>query len=313
MLTETRQIEEFLNDYKRSRIIIESSVRATLNRALEFEHKFNKPFYEFSTEEVLEMYKSAHAISNRSLQNSNLTLKHAARWMLYNKGMDTNNVYENITKDLIENCIDTEKRDSLILSREDLNNIQNELANMTDIAILELLFLGVGGKFLKELTFLDMSQVSKNDSMIYFKTGKKIHIDNDMYNLIRKACLEDELISFNDTVRISKVKSLGIYKQRFNSLSANADDNSVDDIERRYRWVQRRLYLISKHIGIDLKPGTIQDSGLLHCLKQGVKETGLEFREYVKTEECGNIAKRFDLYTNLYGQIIIEKFEKYFK
>lgn len=41
MLTETRQIEEFLNDYKRSRVIIESSVRATLNRALEFEHKFN--------------------------------------------------------------------------------------------------------------------------------------------------------------------------------------------------------------------------------------------------------------------------------
>lgn len=40
MLTETRQIEEFLNDYKRSRVIIESSVRATLNRALEYVYYF---------------------------------------------------------------------------------------------------------------------------------------------------------------------------------------------------------------------------------------------------------------------------------
>ena len=53
MLTETRQIEEFLNEYRRSRVIIESTVIATLNMALEFEQKFSNPFYEFNTTEDL--------------------------------------------------------------------------------------------------------------------------------------------------------------------------------------------------------------------------------------------------------------------
>ena len=80
MLTTEREMESFLEEYKRSRIIIEGTVRAILNRALEFEKKFQKSFYEFTIEEILDMYKSTHSISDVTLQNANLTLKHAARW-----------------------------------------------------------------------------------------------------------------------------------------------------------------------------------------------------------------------------------------
>lgn len=50
MYTTEQEMNNFLDEYKRSRVIIESTVRATLNRALEFEHKFNQPFYEFNVE-----------------------------------------------------------------------------------------------------------------------------------------------------------------------------------------------------------------------------------------------------------------------
>ena len=43
----------------------------------------------------------------------------------------------------------------MILSREDLTNIQNDLLNATDRGILEMLFLGAGGNWLKELTFFE--------------------------------------------------------------------------------------------------------------------------------------------------------------
>ena len=58
MFTKELEVESFLNEYKRSRVIIEATVRASLNRALEFEMKFKKPFYEFTTDEILEVYKS---------------------------------------------------------------------------------------------------------------------------------------------------------------------------------------------------------------------------------------------------------------
>ena len=61
-----------------------------------------------------------------------------------------------------------------------------------------------------------------------------------------------------------------------------------------------------------LTAGGIQTSGLLWNLQQGVKETGLAFREFVKSEAARDFAKRYDIMSEFYGQILLEKFEQYF-
>ena len=312
MLTTTREVESFLEEYGRSRVIVEATVRALLNRALEFERKFQKPFYEFTIDEILEMYKSTHTISDRTLQNTNLTLKHASRWIADKKGLDVKSMYEEITKELIQGCVDTKRRKSMILTKDDLIEIQGELLNWTDKGILQMLFLGAGSNWLKELTFFDMSQVSKKEGVVYFRTGKTIPITEEDYELINNACLEEELISFGSTARISKVQSHGFFKQRFNALSANDDPTNIQDLERRFRFIQRRLLLISKDLGVQLTSGGIQTGGLLHYLKQGVEKSGMAFREYTKTQEAKELARRYDIITEFYSQILIEKFEEYF-
>ena len=313
MLTTEMQMEMFLSEYSRSRVIVITSVRAVLNRALEFEQKFQKAFYEFTIDEVVEMYKSAHAISDRSLQNVNLILKHAARWMIDEKNLSTKSVYEDITKEIIQGCVDSERKESLILSKEDLTEIQNDLLNWTDKAILFLLFEGVGGHMLKELMFIDWDQVSRNDLRVYFRSGKVIDITAEQYELLKNAFQEEELISFGTTNRVSKVKSLGLYKARFNSLSDNDDITNTGDIERRYRFCQRRLMLISKDLGINITSGSIQESGFLHYIKEGMLKSELDFLQYIKTEECKTLARRYDLYTDLYVQIVKDKFFKHFQ
>ena len=305
-------MESFLIEYARSRVIIEATVKASLNRALEFEKKFKKPFYEFTVNEILEMYKSMHAISDRSLQNTNLALKHATRWMLDNKKLSIESPYEKVTKDLMLGCVDTKRKKNMVLTKDDLTEIQGELLNWTDKGILQMLFLGAGSNWLKELTFFDMSQIARRDGVIYFRTGKIIPITEDDYVLIKHACDEEELISFGETSRISKVKSYGFYKQRFNALSDNGDPTDEQDLERRFRFIQRRLLLISKDIGVQLTSGGIQTGGLLHHLKQGIEESGLTFREYVKTKEAKELARRYDILTSLYSQVLIDKFEEYF-
>ena len=313
MLTTTSQIEEFIVDYQRSRVVAIASVRATLNRALTFEKKFNKAFYEFTEDEVIDMYQAVNAISVRSLQNINLILKHASRWILHNQNKNIKNIYDNITKNVIQKCINIDKKEGLILSREQLDNIQSELLNDTDKAILELLFLGVGGQWLKELTFLEMSNIDKKEMVIYFRTGKTIQIDDDTYELINRACVEDELISLGETMRTSKVKSYGIFKMRANALSASDNPSDEGDLQRRFRFVQRRLLLMSKEFGLQLTSGNLQASGLLHMLQRGVKESGMKFRDYVKTEQAYKLARQYDLYTRLYQQILVERFESYFQ
>lgn len=313
MLTKTSQAEEFIKDYQRSRVVAIASVRAIMNRALEFEKKFNKVFYEFTEDEVIDMYKAVDAISVRSLQNINLILKHAARWMLHNQKKDIGNIYDRITKDLIQGCVNVKKKDNLLISKEQLINVQNDLLNYVDKAILFLLFEGVGGYKLKELMFMDWAQVSRQDLKIYFRSGKTIDITSESYELLRRAFNEDELMSFGTTSRISKVKSLGIYKARFNSLSDNADITDAGDVERRYRFAQRRLILMSNDLGVTLTSGSVQESGFLHYIKEGMSHSGLEFLEFIKTEECKALARRYDLYTDLYVQVVKEKFDKYFQ
>ena len=99
MYTSEHEIEEFISEYARSRVVVTTTIKATLNRAVEFEHKFNKPFYQFNTDEALEMYKSIHAISVVSLQNNNLVLKHASRWFAYQYKKTVSDAYETMTKE----------------------------------------------------------------------------------------------------------------------------------------------------------------------------------------------------------------------
>lgn len=309
MLTTERQVESFLEEYKRSRVIIESTVRASLNRALEFEKKFKKAFYEFTIDEIIEMYRSIHAISDRSLQNTNLTLKHAARWMT-NGGYSA---YEDVTKDELLKCVDIMKKDGLIFSKDNLAEIQSQLLNDSDKCLLFLLFEGVGGPKLKELMFMDWNQVSRNDLKVFFRSGKVIDITPPDYELLKRGFEEEELISFGTTNRVSKVRSLGLYKSRFNSLSDNDDITNPEDIERRYRYAQRRMMLMSKDLGITMTSGSVQESGFLHYIKEGIRQSGLDFLQYIKTEECRVLARRYDLYTDLYVQIVKDKFFKYFQ
>lgn len=313
MYTNELEIEDFLKEYKRSRVIIETTVRATLNRAVEFEHRFNKPFYCFTTEEALEMYKNVHAISVVTLQNNNLVLKHATRWFAYKYRKEVANTYEEMTKDVLSEVVDVDKQKSLILSREDIDNLKDNLLNKIDQAIVEMLFQGAGGEWLKEVAFLDRRQLDREHLMVYFKTGKNLPVTDEICDLLIEAFAEDELVSFGSTTRVSKVTGSGLYKVRCNALSDNSDYHSEQDVQRRYRFIQRRLLLITKDLGIRLKASGLQASGLLHYIRLGMEETGLSFKEFVRTERAKWLAQRYDIRSELYAQIIQDKLGQYFE
>ena len=155
-------------------------------------------------------------------------------------------------------------------------------------------------------------QVSEQDLKVYFKNGKTIDITAQDYEMLKQGFNEDELMSFGSTSRVSKVRSLGLYKARFNALSDNNNPEDSADLERRYRWTQRRLHLISQDLGVKLTSGGIQSSGLLWHLQQGIKEAGVTFREFVRTERARELARRYDIMSELYAQILWEKFSQYF-
>ncbi len=314
MYTTEREIEDFIKEYQSSRIIIETSVRSVLKRAQEFERVFKKPFYRFNKDEALQMFRETGAVSIVSLQNQNVILKHACNWKKYTDSINLTNIYEGIGKNDLKNCVNVDKKQKMIITREQLTDIEANLLNYTDRCILELLFRGVGVEdWASKLTFLEIKQVSRRDMCIYFNNGKKVDIDENCYHIITKSAEEDELISYNG-LRVSKVVPQGvIYKMRFNAITQNTDINDQGAKERRFRFLQRRLKIINDYLGLSLTPTSISTSGLLHEIQQGVKLNDLPFRQYVATEEAKEIAAKFGIYSVHAHVILIEKFREFFE
>jgi hypothetical protein len=191
--------------------------------------------------------------------------------------------------------------------------MKDNLLNAIDKAIVEMLFQGAGGEWLREVTFLTRNQVDREHLIVYFRTGKNIPVTDEICDLLMEAFAEDELVSFGSTTRVSKVTGNSLYKVRCNALSDNSDYNDIQSVERRYRFIQRRLLLISKDLGVRLTASGLQASGVLHHIQLGMEETGLSFREFVRTERAKWLAQRYDIRSELYAQIIQDKLGQYFE
>ena len=315
MLTTQEQMMEFLEEYKRSRIIIEGTVKATLVRALAFEEKFNKPFYRFSLDEILEMYKSISSMSERALVNANTALKHASQWFLDQNDENLASEYDKVTKTLLKDCID----------KEELDEIISILPNSSDRAIIKMLFLGVGGHMLKELTFLNIPQTEPYSGTITLNTGKVIPISEEDFDLLKAGCAEEELLviqknnkdkmlgksNFSHKTRIISVKSLGLTKIRFNTILDSTDIDSTEDLSRRYRYIYRRLRIISEWVGKNLTASGLKGSGLVYCMREAAKESGTSIRKYITSPEGTNLLRRYEYTSQDVYWDVLNKFKKY--
>lgn len=309
MYTTEAQIEDFIEEYKRSRVISETSVRAVLKRALQYESIFDKPFYKFDKDEIIKMYTEANTRAIRSLLNWNLILRHAASWILDS----IQSPYADIVKDDLYQCIDTTLIEELIVSREQLNTLQNDLANETDKAILELLFLGVsGGKWSRELTYLEPEQVSYTDLCIYFRSGKVVNITEEQYYLIQKAFQEDQLISYTANQKVVSVIGSGIFKVRPNTRNDSTNSKDDDDARRRFQWLQRRMDLMSKYFDLKLTTKIVNASGLWHYSHVEMKRMGItDFKEFLLTSKGRDLAFKYGFKTDNYVGILVEKYKNY--
>ena len=82
------------------------------------------------------MYKGFDAKSVHVLENYNVYLKSYSIFCMHHGLCNTNN-YADINKAMLLKCLDTEILNQKFLTREQLDDIEDELYNYTDKALLE--------------------------------------------------------------------------------------------------------------------------------------------------------------------------------
>lgn len=288
------QKETFIKEYLRSKVVAETSLYAVFKKTEPFEIKLNKDTSKFTREEILDMFAQFKAKSVNSLLNYAIILKHYSRWMC------GENEYESIVKADVVDLID--KSGNILLSREEIDDIEVQLLNWSDKAIVELLWEGVSGQSMNDI-YSVTEECIRGDKL--YVNGKEFLMTNRLKELLPKAFAETETMSYGRTMRISQVIGKGrIYKERTNTRGVDSDDV-------HFRYFYRKIQIFRDYLDIPgLTMKNIQSSGLWYYLQCGMKEMKLGLRDFLKTDQGEILAKKYG-FGDYYIDNICQKYEQY--
>lgn len=278
--------ESFIQDYIRSRVVATTSLYSLFRKTEPYEEKFKKDCSQFTKEEILDMYSDFKAKSVHVLLNYNVILKAYCAYKKYYHNMETEIAYNEITTDMLKPCVSKDK--NKILSREEVTEIEDQLYNWTDRAIVEALFEGLSGNSMRDLIGLNANMINHEDKELIFPDGRIFNLTDRLYNFLLKAFEETEYLCYGDTLRVKKLIGVGrLYKERDNAHAMDTDD-------KFFRWVYRKVQNFRNHVGIPgLTMKNIESSGLLYYLKEGMKETQLGLKEFLLTEMGNKVMNKY--------------------
>lgn len=294
--------EGFCKDYLRSRIIQKTSLYGLFRKIESYEEKLNKDASEFTKEEALAMYKSLKSRSVYTLMNNNTILKAYCAWLKYYNKLNVEIAYENINIEDLKLCVD--KNAHKVLSREEITEIEEQLLNVTDMAIIECLFQGIAGPSMRDITELNENMLDKSNSCLVFPDGRVLYISSRLCDLLDEAFREETYICYGDTLRVKQLNGVGkLFKDRDNVHAADSDD-------KRFRAVYRKIQVIRNYVGIkELTMKGIAASGMVYSLRKYLGETGLDLKEYLQTESGQLLMERYGYHSEHRIDNVIHRFK----
>ena len=294
--------EGFIKDYMRSRVVARTSLYSLLRKTEPFEIRNEKDCSQFNQDEVISMYTEFKAKSVYVLLTYNTILKAYCAWRRYYHKEIVTEAYDNINIELLKPCIP--KDSNKFLSREEITEIEDQLYNWTDKAILECLWEGISGPSMNDLVRINKNMI--DDKSLYFPDGRVIQLTDRLHEFLIKAFDETEYMCYGETLRVKKLVGVGrLYKERDNAYAADSDD-------RNFRWVYRKVQNFRNHVGIPgLTMKNIHISGMYHYLCQGMQETGLELRNFLKSEDGKNLADKYGFHSESYVDNLSHRFKDF--
>lgn len=295
------QKERFIRDYLKSRVVAQTSLYSLFRKTEPYEQELNKDCSEFTEKEILKMYEGFKARSYYALLNYNVILKAYCAWKKHFYELNNDIAYEGITTDMAKSLVSEDAK--RLLTREEIIEIEDQLYNWSDKAIVELLFLGVAGKNMEDI-YAVSSECVKGDLLVV--NGKEFPLTDRLKELLPKAFAEIEIMSYGDTMRIIKVVGSGrIYKERSNARGVTSED-------AKFRYFYRRIQIFRDYLGISsLTMKNIATSGLWCYLKYGMEKTGLDLRNFLRTKPGKDLAIRYGFSEDYYLETICAKYEQY--
>lgn len=282
--------EGFIKDYMRSRVVAKTSLYSLFRKVEPFEQKLDKDCSRFTKEEVLNIYKEFKAKSVYVLMNYNTILKAYCAWRKYYHGLENEIAYEEITIGMLKPFV--AQNANSILSREDITDIEEQAYNWTDKAIVECLWEGLSGNSMRDLIGIENTMIDHKSKQLCLPDGRVFDLTDRLYELLIKAFNETDYVCYGKSLKVKNLEGVGkLYKERDNAHALDSDD-------KFFRWVYRKIMTLRDHVGIKvLTMKNIAISGMCYYLREGMDETGLDLKSFLRTDKGEKLMDKYNYFS----------------
>lgn len=191
-----------------------------------------------------------------------------------------------------ENKTEVNAIEKLIFSKNEMVNMQNELVNNIDKALLLALFEGIKGEDFSELINMKAEDLKEFGGKFYAtlqgsKGSRIITISQELYNLLLLADKQSEYINTNGNISELPYSSF-IFKNKYNS-------KPLDGF-----YVTRKIILFREMFGIRyLKARDFASSGLVYMASQL-----LEGKNVFEEEDFNKIAQQYNMESSVVKSVL---------
>lgn len=249
------------HDYTRIRFIM----RTFFNATKKYEERLGKDCSCFTVTEILNMYSSYATRSWEYLLNFNSQLKIYTSWCIKEDLVpDNQNHYEEIDKNDVYNCLNLGLKESMILTRSELEKKLEQIPNVSDQFMVLAFFEGIGGVAFSDFYNLDMTSIKGNTIKL---KGRELEVSDLLISLARESSDEYRKFNMEGPLRTGyRADDLCIVKDSSNAFT--------DSEPRNTRKIQRRIAILESMYGKAFGYVGLKNSGRIDMLKRLMAEDG---------------------------------------
>ena len=296
--------ERYLTYRESQNLQIRRAMRPIFTYTKPFEERWEKDCSCFTRAEIGEMYSTLIAHSWASLIQMTSQLAIYTTWcMSQNLVTDNQNHYSELSKEDLKQYISSALKDSLVLSRKDLEEIIKDFPNVSDQFLAIAIFEGWGG-----LEFSDFYQMSMDNfdfkENILTSNGRTMETSSLLRDLAEASSEEYDKYSHEGMLKRG-------YKKDDVSIIKDASNAGESSIARNQRKIYMRLYALEEEYGKALGYNALRNSGRIDLVNKFLKEdkSNNVKKTYILHQEAIN-TRYGDLGTRLY--LWLDENAKYF-
>ena len=242
-----------------------------------FEEELDKDASNFTTYEIINMYKTLAIMSLDTIATMNSNLSMYTQWCIQeNLVNDYQNHYLEITRDMMASFVNKLAMDKKVVSREQVLDWCQQLPNPSDSFCLLGLFEGIRGGGYLEIALAKIEDFHDNIFTAY--NGREIKVSFTLIEYAKQSneTIEYQSISRNMEKEVNLIENGRIIKDYPNVRRTE----SLPVLRRR---TQSRLARIFNYMGIleYMNGNDIRMSGVIEMINSRCKELGINGKDYI--------------------------------